>query len=238
MGDPPKYLPCQAEGYVRHLGHKFSPLIHNNVNKGLPITANADVVGPTGGFGWLLKLNKGAPRNIRLEEIAVDPGSTLLLSIAYPVGTTFTISAESEWCWDDSDYTCREEFHAVSSKEQVRDGLGNTYHVDSEGVLTFRVFQLAEYFTGNPDWEFPTYNTPSRDGQGKAIPRFERNGVVLPVKTWGESFKVKADCMGSGAYCEGETATNFDPDVCKNGYTQVAYDKCCAEGNQSQCSFA
>merc|ERR1711862_379491 len=53
-------------------------------DNGLPVTANADIVGPTGGFGWLLKLNNGAPHTIKLDFIEVSPDSPLMLSIAYP----------------------------------------------------------------------------------------------------------------------------------------------------------
>ena len=70
--------PCPALGYMKHLGSLF------HSDNGLPVTANADVVGPTGGFGWLLKLNNGAPHTLKLEHIEVSPNSPLLLSLPYP----------------------------------------------------------------------------------------------------------------------------------------------------------
>jgi len=227
--NPP--TPCDTQGYVKHLGRKFS------ATDGLPITPNPDTVGPIGGFGWLLKLNGGAPRNLVIKEIEVDPGSILLLSVAYPTNAVLTVSAEQEWCWETSQYSCRVEFHSVASIDLVRTSTGNAYHVDASGVLTFRVFQQAYLYAGNPNFFFPTYSTPSRDGLSFAVPRFSWEGVTLQQATGGSFIQVSAVCDGTGDYCSGAVA-NHDPDVCASGYEQLAYDKCCLIGHPNTCTFA
>ena len=229
--------PCPTQGYVRHLGHKFSPF-QSGASQGLPITVNPDTVGPVGGYGWVLKLNGGAPRDLNITEIEIDPSHVLLLSIAYPKGTVFTITANAEWwCWLGGNARCKETMTAVSSVDLVRNGSGNTYYVDSNGVLTFRLFQIARTWVGNPTWfGVPSYNMIARDGINFAVPRYERNGVIVPQSTqaW---FRVQATCNGTGVFCDG-TFIDYDPNVCEAGYTQVAYDKCCSTSNPNQCTFA
>jgi hypothetical protein len=231
--------PCPTQGHVRHLGHKFSPT-QSAAGLGFPVGVNADVVGPVGGYGWVLKLNSGAPRDLNITEIEIDPDNVLLLSIAYPIGTVFTLTANAEpWCWLnwDNSAECHETMSAVASVEAVRNGAGNTYHVDVYGVLTFRLFMLARTWTGNPGWlGIPSYGMIARDGVNFAVPRFERNGIVLPNFAQGY-FRVEAECGGSGPFCSGAVA-DYDPNVCAAGYTQVAYDKCCSITTPSQCSFA
>lgn len=229
--------PCPAVGYVRHLGHMFSPARNPNANLGLPVTANPDIVGPVGGFGWVLKLSGGAPRSLDIDQVEMDPSKMLLLSIAYPVGTVFAITAKQEWCWEDSQYKCTGVFQSVNSVAAVRSSLGNTYYVNGNGVLTFRVFQQARLYNGNPNWFFPTYDTIQRDDPGYAVPRFEREGVVLPDSTGGTWLQIRATCGGTGIYCSG-TVIDYDPNVCDPGYIQVAYDTCCSTTNPSQCKYA
>jgi hypothetical protein len=73
--------PCPPLGYVRHVGRRFS----NTVNKtGLAITARGELVGPVGGYAWIVELNQGAPRNLRIEDVEVLPETPLIISIAYP----------------------------------------------------------------------------------------------------------------------------------------------------------
>ena len=225
---------CPTVGYMRHLGHKFSPAYNTNANPGLPITANPDTVGPVGGFGWVLKLNGGAPRNLLIQETALDPDNMLLLSIAYPIGSTFTIQARQEWCSTNAQYTCTQTYEAMASVDEVRSGAGNGYHVDSDGVLTFRIYQQAKLFNGNPGFFIPTYTTMQRNDNAYALPRFERDGVRLPQSTGGTWIQLDVVCGGTGAYCN-ETVVDYDPDVCPSGYNQTAYDKCCLIADPSKC---
>merc|ERR1712190_220851 len=213
----------------KHLGPLF------NSDKGLPVTANADIVGPTGGFGWLLKLNNGAPHTIKLDLIEVSPDSPLMLSIAYPPGTGFTIIANAAWCSPSQKYSCKETFSAVSSIEKVRNSLGNTYHVDSNGLLTVRIIQTPQTFVGDPDWLLPDYSTPGKWGNWYALDRFSRNGVFLPRMAYGPWLEILADCPKSGAYCAEKPVNDMIIEVCPDGYNQVAYDKCC---NSGSCVYA
>jgi hypothetical protein len=229
--------PCPPVGYIRHLGYKFSPFRNVTAKKGLWVTANPDVVGPTGGFGWHLSLSRGAPRVLNITQMEISPSSPLLLSIAYPVGTTITITATAAWCDTTPEYTCVETFKSVASVAAVRNSLGNTYYMSSTGVLTVRIIEFANYYTGNPKWSLPQYSTPNRDyPNAYSLPRFERAGVRLPNDVYDNIIQIRAKCAGTGAYCQGAVA-NYDPNVCPSGYVQVAYDKCCSISNRKICQF-
>jgi hypothetical protein len=213
------YLPCDYVGYIKHLGPYF------NGDAGLPVTANANAVGPVGGFGWKLELDNGAPKSVRFHQIEVDPATPLLLSIAYPLGTSFTLVAHGGYCTDNANYTCEEMFHQVGSVADVRTSLGNTYHVDSNGVLTFRIIQLPQTFVGRPEFFLPQYTDLGRDGLGFALERFERDGVRLPSFVNGPYLKLDANCPSSGAYCS-KSPSSYQPEVCPSGYSQTGYDTC------------
>lgn len=228
-------LPCEPLGFARHAGRKFS----GGTGKGLPVTARGDIVGPVGGFGWILDIEKGPPRNLRFEEIEVLPDTPMILSIAYPLGTTFNISANAApWCYaEPGKVSCLEEFQAVSSLSAVREGPGNQYHVDSSGVVSFRISQSPKSYVGRPQWFIPSKTDTGLGGTGFAVERFERAGVYLPRATFGPSMTLKAECAGTGPYCA-ESGTTYDPDVCPPGYQQKAYDYCCSNEDDSNCIFA
>jgi len=217
-------IPCDYVGYIRHLGDYFSG------DSGLPVTANADIVGPVGGFGWKLELIKGAPRSVRFEQIEVDPSSPMLLSISYPLGTSFTITAHAVYCTDGNQYSCTETFQQVSSMEEVRNSIGNTYHVDSStGLLTFRIIQTPSNFVGRPDFFLPSYDDIGKWGNGYALGRFERDGVRLPKMAYGPYLTLEANCSpdASGKYCNGMSPTP-EVHVCgsNTGFYQTGYDVC------------
>lgn len=238
-------VPCPAEGYLRHLGHKFSPIQNPaTVGNGLPVNANADIVGFSGGFGWLLNFNTTAPRSIQFSLIEVDPSSQLLISIPYPPGTTFTITANAApWCWVNENYSCVELFTAVNSVEAVRGSEGNTYYVDDDGVLTFRIMQFPANFVGNPEWFAFDYDTPGRDDEVYAIPKFQRGDAVVPHHSFNCYLSVQAKCPGDNessptdGYCPEAVNTNYDPDICPTGYEQVAYDACCRPDDAVDCVY-
>lgn len=226
---------CEAVGYMRHLGHKFSPSYNPSVNNGLPVTANPDVVGMIGGYGWLFTLNGGAPRQLNITGIEIDPQSTMLISIPYPTGTTFSITATPPYCSPNTQYTCVANYVKVSSVQEVREGPGNLYHFNAgTGVLTLRVIQFSNQFTGNPEFILPDYDTPGR-WQDYALNKFERDGVLLAMRSWHNQIKIEADCSGSGVYCDG-ALSSFDPNVCLAGFNQVAYDTCC--DSNGRCTYA
>jgi hypothetical protein len=212
--------PCDYRGYIKHVGDKF-------VNDpGLPVTANAHIVGPVGGFGWALELFEGAPKSVLFRQIEVDPTTPLLLSIPYPPGTSFTITAFARWC-DSNNDLCEETFHQVNSIEAVRSSLGNTYHVDSNGVLTFRIIQTAKLFLGKPNFMLPQYSdTPGGWKEIWALARFERDGVRLPKAENGPYLTLDANCASNdGVYCS-QSVSPYNRNVCPSGYSQSAYDTC------------
>ena len=204
---------------------------------GLPVTANADITGPVGGFGWKLELNKGAPKSIRFSEIEVDPATPLLLSIAYPPNTKFNITANALRCTSSIRYTCKETFRQVASVAEVRNSIGNTYHVSANGAVTFRVIQTPKAFVGRPEFFLPLYTDEGKNGLGVALERFERDGIRLPVFTDGNYLLLEADCPSEGSYCSG-TAQSYDPDVCPTGYVQTGYDTCSLTANPTSKIFA
>jgi hypothetical protein len=203
------------------------------------VTANADIVGPVGGFGWKLELGAGAPKSVRFEQIEVDPTTPLLLSIAYPIGTSFNMSANAGWCTDSSQYACVEDFHQVDSIVAVRRSLGNTYHVDVNGVLTFRVVQTPKLFVGKPDYFLPQWSNKGKWNRGYALTRFERDGVKLPRFSYGNHLKLQADCPSiDGIYCSEDMVTSYEPEICPSGYRQTGYDTCTSTTNSENMLFA
>lgn len=222
---------CPSLGIIRHKGRRFS--------NGLPVTATGDIVGPVGGFGWILDLDAGPPREIRFDLIEVLPETPLMLSIPYPPGTSFTLTAHAAWCSEDGgQFSCSETFRPVGSIEQVRNGPGNLYHVDDQGVITFRIVQTAQNFVGRPAWFLPTRDDLGRYGDGYATSRFARAGVYLPSVAYGPHLLLQADnCGGSGTYCT-NTAPAYNPDICPSSYTQLAYDRCCRVDNSLECIYA
>ena len=76
---------CPGIGRIRHIGPLFDS--SNDPKLGLPITANSEVAGPVGGFGWVLQLNDGAPKSLKIDQVEVDSSTPLILVILYPEGT-------------------------------------------------------------------------------------------------------------------------------------------------------
>jgi hypothetical protein len=236
------------KGYVRHSGPKFSPYLNPAVNKGLPLTARGDVVGPTGGYGWIITFNKGAPRQITFSDAEIYPNSPMFISIPYPRGTKFKIIASSFfWCWEEDNYKCKTTFRQVSTLDEVKNGIGDTYHF-ANGILTFRMAQTAILFTGNSSFVVPEFSTPSRrpDVEIFSLDHFERQGIVLPKLHHGrQNYTIQAKCPGDTSrspkvgYCPQPVQSKYDPDVCPSTlYVQVAYDKCCLQTDRSKCVFA
>jgi hypothetical protein len=227
-------LPCDVLGYVKLIGEFFDE------DKGLPVTAHGGIAGAAGGFGWKLELFHGAPRYIQFSEVEVDPDTPLLLSIAYPRGTTFMLTAYAEYCIPSLQYSCQERFQEVQSIRDVRESLGNTFYVDPNGVITFRIIQLSKSFTGRPDFFLPQYDDVGRNGNGYALSRFERDGIRLPVFSDGTYLELIADCPVSqlGPFYCSEVPEPYKPKVCPEGYEQTGYDVCSLKGNYEKKIFA
>jgi hypothetical protein len=231
---------CNAVGRIRHIGPKFGS--SNDAVGGLPVTANPTIVGVSGGYGWLLTLNGGAPRTLKVMEVESEPESPVTLSIAYPLNTTFTITAKAAWCYSSNSCTktCQEVFMPVDTVDEVRSSIGNVYHYDVKtGVLTVRVTMFPERFTGEPLWTLWNFNDVSRNGGGYALRRFERDGVLLPTAAYSAAYlEIAASCAGSGVYCDAIPLPDVEPSVCDTGFEQVSYDKCCEIANPGNCVFA
>lgn len=213
--------PCPALGYIKHIGPMFAD------DAGLPVTAQADIAGPVGGYGWLLELNDGSPKTMQIELIEVGPFTPLILHTPYPPGTTFDISASG------CNGGCIESFILVDSIEEVRRSSGNTYHFSPEGLLSLRVIQFSgDWFGDDGEWILPDYETTYPwDSQSFVLDRFERDGVLLPRMQYGPFIQINASCSGEEAYCsEAPPSVDFNP--CPSGFVQVAYDTCCQSNSQ------
>lgn len=212
-------VPCTPIGYMKHWGTRFS----SGLGAALPITINAEVAGPLGGFGWHLRFDEGAPLELVVQRVQVPHDTKLLLSIAYPsnvVDATVTAFAPS-WCfpWESATQSCTQCFTRVSSVAQVRASLGDTFHL-SDGVLTVRIVQPPESWTGRPSWTVPV----------DPMTPFMRDGVRIQRFGWHSRLVISADCVASQSdqtLCAG-TAVTEEPTTCAAGYDQTAYDQCCA----------
>ena len=245
-GNSNAYLPsCNPVGRIRHLGPRFDE--ENDPLGGLPVTANPDIVGLTGGYGWFLSLDNGSPHTLTIDRIETSSSqSPMILSIAYPQDTKFTITANAaSWCSTSNECTkaCTEMFTAVASVDLVRNSIGNVYHFDSTtGVLTIRVTMVPTDFTGQPQWKLHDFDDVGIDGTGYALRRFERDGVLLPKPSYDASIQIAADCSRNGAYCSvlpsSTAAEDASSTICPAGYTQVSYDACCETSNPTNCEYA
>jgi hypothetical protein len=217
---------CPPIGRLRHLGPLFDS--SNDPSGGLPITANSEAAGPAGGFGWVLQLDDGPPKDLRLDQIEVDSTTPLILAVPYPAGTSFSISAHAAWCSSSSSRSCIEQFSAVDSVAHVRYSLGNTYFYDDAAQLLYiRVVQPPQTKTGDPDWRLWGLDD---------LDKFSFNGITLPSFSYGPYLQIIADCTeGSIAGHCATTPTYVEPEVCPLGYVQVSYDKCCVSVGSSDC---
>jgi hypothetical protein len=229
---------CPPVGHIRHLGSMFDST--NDPEGGLPVTANPDITGLAGGYGWLLDLDGGAPHTLQISQIEVMPDTPLILSIAYPPGTSFTIKANALWCGESCTKSCEELFTQVTTVEDVRKSAGNVYHFDTTtGLLTIRVIMFPERFTGEPYWKLYDFDDVSKENGEYALKRFERDGVILPIRSnSNQRIEIVADCARDDAYCaDAPPSSNDYDDVCSVGLEQVSYDRCCEVGSASDCEY-
>lgn len=235
---------CPAIGRIRHMGSLFDA--SNDPLGGLPITANAEVAGLAGGFGWVLQLDDGPPKNLKIDQVEVDASTPLVLAIPYPQGTTFTITAHGAWCSPSTTHSCTEQFSAADSVAHVRSSQGNKYYFDTTtNLLYVRIIQFPQGYTGDnvksPTamwhlWDLDTPNTKSWDPRTHALDRFSFNGITLPKFTYGNYLQISANCAeGSiSGHCA-NTPTYVEPELCPSGYVQVSYDKCCVSPGSTDC---
>jgi hypothetical protein len=231
-------LPCDSHGYVRHLGERFSS------DLGLPVTAQPEIVGLAGGYGWLLSLDEGAPKELKIMQIEVLPTTPLLFSVQYPLGTQIEVTAKAaSWCYSTCDKPCKESFNQVNTVDEVRRSQGNVYHLDaSSGLMTIRITMFPDAFTGSPDWKVFDFDDLGHNGEGYALDRYSRKGVLLPRAAYGAHISIVADCAPGGsnnAYCQQlpDYTADMDSGICSSGFEQVSYDQCCEIRNPSNCEY-
>jgi hypothetical protein len=129
--------PCPAIGWANHLGSLGQPIA---------LTANPELTGPLGGLGWRIALNEGSPRRFLIKHIQVPHTSKLIISLPYPPGTAFSVSAlPNDWCETYS--TCRRHFTNVDSVAKVRGSDEGAYHFDGTH-LYLRIIQQDVDFHG------------------------------------------------------------------------------------------
>jgi len=235
---------CPAIGRIRHIGSLFDS--SNDPTGGLPITANSEVAGLTGGFGWVLELEDGAPIDLKIDQVEVDSSTPLMLVIPFPPGTAFSIIAHGAYCSPSTTHSCTEQFAAADSVAHVRYSQGNMYYYDTTtNLLHVRVIQFPEGFTGDNVnsstamwhlWDLDTPNTRSWDPRQYALDRFTFNGVTLPKYAHANFLQISADCVeGSVSGHCANTPTYVEPEVCPSGFIQVSYDKCCVSFGSKNC---
>ena len=158
-----------AIGRIRHIGSLFDSF--HDPTGGLPVTANSDVAGLAGGFGWLLQLDDGPPKDLKIDRVEIDSTTLLVLAIPYPPGTAFSITAHAAGCHASSTRSCTEHFVAVNSVDHVRHSPGNVYHYDTTTSLLYvRVIQFPGSYTGDTlysdtaTWHLWDLDTPKSSG--------------------------------------------------------------------------
>lgn len=208
------------------------------------------MAGLAGGFAWLLQLNDGPPKNLRIDQIETDRiEAPLVLAIPYSLGTSFTITAFAAWCTTQPSFGCKKDFSAVNSVEHVRYSQGDTYFYDATTQLLYvRVIQTPQtYVTDNLYSQTPTWhlwnlddlNVVSWDARQHALDRFTFNGITLPSFAWGPYLEISTDCVegNNPGHCA-TVPTYVEPEVCPQGYVQVSYDKCCVAEGSPNCYVA
>ena len=153
----------------------------NDPNRSMRISSNPGLTGISGS-GWHLQLDAGAAKYLTIQPAQVPTGVSFRLSVAYPVGTTFTITGSHS---DISDVV----FTESSSLEQfLQDRVGSSYFFD--GNLLFL--------------------SPSLPSSLRTV-GFNRSGTVIEAMQMGYVIHVRASCnSNSQGFCD-STPRNVIP---------------------------
>ena len=212
-------LPCPAIGFATHVGRGGS-------NGSLVLTGNGRITGPTGGIGWYVKLDAGAPTHATIREVQVSPHSPLLLVLPYPSNTVFRVFAKaSKWCnpkW----YLCAHNFTSTNSITDVRSS-SDRYYFDGS-YLYIRIVQQPDSSLGRNTWRGVA---PIGD-----LPTFERSGIRMLRPSDHYQLEIYASCPNTqydAMYCQLPTSAATAPDLCANGLETLngirTYDKCASQ---------
>jgi hypothetical protein len=145
-----------------------------------------------------------------------------MISIAYPKGVRFTITARGPpWCRPSPSLSCKHVFHGVPSIADVRDSLGDAYYVDEAGILYMRLVQPPDGNTGSPGWQLPEWPKPP----------FTRAGLTIPTRSSTyEHIEIAVDCATSKSkYFCAAAVEQAPPKPCAPGWRLMAYDRCCSD---------
>ena len=208
-------------GTINHWG--YAP------DRGAEIGGDTAIIGPyhhDALGGWFVSLDKGAPVRLHMSRIQVAKDSTLMLAVAYPPGTNFTVQAAvSRWCNTGSGHLCEHTLTDAGSVAAVRHGAGDTYHFDGT-YLYLKVVSMARQSTG------PYYLGTTETGWAELADgdTFTRAGISIYDRGNSRySLTVTADCTPSSAdadYCSEAVAASAPPVVCPDGQVQVGIDMC------------
>jgi len=215
-------VPCVPLGWVTHWG------FGSGLGAALPLTANGQITGVLGGFGWHISFEAGSPRALRIDRMQVSSQTALVLSIPYPRSvTSFRIAAHAPpWCSASATRACTTSFRPVSSLQEVRASAGDVYHW-ADGLLYLRLVQPPADFTGAPSWSI----VPDSQLGASAVP-FRRHAINIFRFAWHAYTLIEAECAASAAnpaYCADPSPRNATPpQPCPAGWSQTAFDQCCS----------
>ena len=182
-------VPCVPLGWVTHWG------FGSGLGAALPLTANGQITGVLGGFGWHISFEAGSPRALRIDRMQVSSQTALVLSIPYPRSvTSFRIAAHAPpWCSASATRACTTSFRPVSSLQEVRASAGDVYHW-ADGLLYLRLVQPPADFTGAPSWSI----VPDSQLGASAVP-FRRHAINIFRFAWHAYTLIEAECAASAA---------------------------------------
>lgn len=195
-------------------------------DKGAPFGYDPGLVGVfnhshTG--GWFLSFVRGAPRSVQFTRMQHQRDATLMMAIAYPPGTTFTVRAiVKKFCKPEKGHICNETLAMAASVDEVRYAPGNKFYWDGTylyvRMVSFGRAQGKRYLGTTTDGWHAT------DGVS-----FERSGIVLPDRGNANFvLSIDAHCTPNAtdtAMCAG-AVTSAPPPACGPGEVQVAVDMC------------
>ncbi|KAJ3325116.1 Fibrocystin-L [Boothiomyces sp. JEL0866] len=193
------FISCPPVAYATHLLRN-----ENLTSSGLKVEVNAKITGPIDprlGGGWYVRYLNGAPTNITINNIQLEPNVTHILAFPYPTGTQFNIKYNAAgWCRPWTRLTvCQSNFTQTFSYQDfltLGHGYGAAYFFDTNiNVLYVSVVQQI-------DGQLGTNGTFNRN-QDLSPYRFTRDGITLPLVTGNSFIQIQANCPGiSGVlYC-------------------------------------
>ncbi|KAJ3262303.1 Fibrocystin-L [Boothiomyces macroporosus] len=200
------FISCPTIAYATHI------LRNDNLTaSGLAVEVNSKITGPIDprlGGGWYIRYLKGAPTNITISNIQLEPNVTHILALPYPAGTQFNIVYNAaSWCrpWTRL-IVCQTNFTQTFSYQDfisMGSSYGAVYFFDTNiNVLYLSVVQQLDNQLGT-NGAFDRY-------QDLSTKRFTRDGITLPIVTWSSFIQIQATCPGLPGVLYCPLTDNFD----------------------------